>query len=108
MVFTEKLHTPMNIIFTTCSTIFALYTIHWATIQYYATVCATPGLSGFFDSFLRSGSTICIAANYIQFYSVQTYYNVWIATGLGILKCIHTFLNKNHEKPVQKSVRHSS
>jgi len=65
-----------------------VFITHWGSIQYYATYCAPPGFYGLFESIVKSPSPICIAANYLQFHSIQFYYTLWISIILSCCKLV--------------------
>lgn len=69
----------MNFLTKTTSTLVGLFSVHWIAIQVYSRYCAPPGVWGFVSSLVSSPSSVCIALNYIQFYSIDYYYKTWIA-----------------------------
>lgn len=69
----------MNAHLKTFTVVIGLFSIHWISIQAYSYYCASPGLWGYFESLLKTPSSLCVALNYIQFYSIDYYYKTWIA-----------------------------
>ncbi len=71
---------------------FLLFLTHWACIQFYAVYCAPPGLSGFLKSFLSAPTPLCLAANYLQYYSIEMYYLFWLQIVFSLAKLSHDYL----------------
>ncbi len=71
-----------------------LFITHWASIQFYAYYCAPPGFYGLITSFTKSPSPLCIGANYLQFYSIQLYYTLWISMILTFCKLLQEKLSE--------------
>ena len=69
-----------------------VFITHWASIQYYATYCAPPGFYGLLLAVVKSPSPVCIAANYLQFHSIQFYYTLWISIILSSCKLVFDYM----------------
>lgn len=96
----------MNAHLKTFAIVFSLFSIHWSSIQVYSSYCASPGFWGYLDSLIKTPSSLCVALNYIQFYSIDYYYKTWIAILVlsanyltGIIKSTqHNISENNTEK----------
>ena len=84
----------MTIVLKTFVTTLGLFISHWTSVQIYSYVCAPPGIKGLLQSFVLSPSPICIAINYIQFYTIELYYTLWLGMSISFFKLVIDNVNK--------------
>ena len=76
----------MNIAKNTILVNLSLFTLHWMCIRLYSTYCVPYGMKEFLYSIVQSASPFCIGLNYVQFYSIELYYTLWLCGVVSILK----------------------
>ena len=78
----------------------SLFTLHWVCVRLYSSYCVPYGLKEFLYSIVQSASPFCIGLNYVQFYSIELYYTLWLCSLVSVLKLV-----KDYSKNIVSGVR---
>ena len=88
----------MNIAVYTVGLNLLLFTLHYICIQLYSNYCVPYGIKNFIYSLVHSSSPFCIGLNYLQFYSIELYYTLWMTLVISLLKIIKESIESMKKK----------